>query len=244
MFERFSDGARRAVVLAQEEARSLGHDGVDAEHILLGLLVEGEGIALRDPARVWRLGRPAPGDGPALVDRCRAPAHRFARLHAARKKALEQSMTEALRLRERLVDTGHLLLALVDDEQAPTLHLLSGVGVNPMRVRITLLRLKATGTVPRSFDPPVALSDRASADPADLLTTEDVEAVWREQPLHAERSIWDQEVAGVLYRHACVRPSVPSAWLAGVAADVERRELHPLRPPVRRSAGDPRRGHR
>ena len=60
MFERFTDRARRVIVLAQEEARSLQHNYIGTEHLLLGLIREGEGVAARRSLpRVWSLRPPA-----------------------------------------------------------------------------------------------------------------------------------------------------------------------------------------
>lgn len=114
MFERLTDRARRVLVLAQEEARDLHHGYVGTEHLLLGLVHEGEGVAARVLlnhgshsdflARVYLLSTPGPP----------APLEETARPYTPRaKKVLEFALREALQLGHNYVGTEHLLLALI-----------------------------------------------------------------------------------------------------------------------------------
>ena len=113
MFERFTSRARRVLVLAQEEARLLGHDFIGTEHILLGLIHEGEGVAaqalersgitlevVRDNVEriVGRAGTP-PGGSPPFTPRA--------------KKVLELALREALQHGHSYIGTEHLLLGLI-----------------------------------------------------------------------------------------------------------------------------------
>ena len=115
MFERFTEPSRRVVVLAQEEARMLNHNYIGTEHILLGLIHEGEGIAAR---AVISLGltlemardqvRDLVGVGP------QAPSGHIPFTPPA-KKTLELSLREALALRKDYIDTEHILLGLIGE---------------------------------------------------------------------------------------------------------------------------------
>lgn len=113
MFERLTDRARRVVVLAQEESRLLDHAYIGPEHVLLGLLAEGEGIGARslndlgltlDGARRIITSRTGRGSG--------APEGHIPFTPAA-KKALEWSLREALQLGHNYIGTEHVLLGLV-----------------------------------------------------------------------------------------------------------------------------------
>ncbi|GAA3650662.1 hypothetical protein GCM10022224_011850 [Nonomuraea antimicrobica] len=115
MFERFTDRARRVVVLAQEEARTLHHDYIGTEHLLLGLIGEGEGVASlvldgcgveRDHVRAFverAVGRGAEAPSGHIPFTPRA------------KKVLELSLREALQLRHNYIGTEHILLGLIKE---------------------------------------------------------------------------------------------------------------------------------
>jgi ClpA/ClpB-like protein len=115
MFERFTEPSRRVVVLAQEEARMLNHNYIGTEHILLGLIHEGEGVAAR---AIGSLGltletardqvRDLVGVGP------QAPSGHIPFTPPA-KKTLELSLREALALRKDYIDTEHILLGLIGE---------------------------------------------------------------------------------------------------------------------------------
>ena len=117
MFERFTDRARRVVVLAQEEARLLNHNYIGTEHILLGLIHEGEGVAAKALESLgisleavrprWR--RSSARAGPAR--RATSPSPRA-------KKVLELSLREALQLGHNYIGTEHILLGLIREARA------------------------------------------------------------------------------------------------------------------------------
>src|SRR5215469_3006157 len=115
MFERFTDRARRVVVLAQEESHLLSHNYIGTEHLLLGLLAEQDGIAARaleslnvtlDAAR-------------EQVEEIIGPGEQTPQGHIPftprAKKILELSLREALIMRSEVIDTEHLLLGLIDE---------------------------------------------------------------------------------------------------------------------------------
>ena len=143
MFERFTDRARRVVVLAQEEARMLNHNYIGTEHILLGLIHEGEGVAAKAleslgisleavRAQVQEIigeGQQAPSGHIPFTPRA--------------KKVLELSLREALRLRHRHIGTEHILLGLLreGDGLAAAVLTEAGVDIDDLRRRIdTALR--------------------------------------------------------------------------------------------------------
>ena len=113
MFERFTSGARRVAVLAEEEARMLGHDRIGTEHLLLGLLREGDGVAA---SALESLGISLEAVRQQVADilghdQQARPGHIPFTPHA--KKALELSLRESLRLGHNYIGTEHILLGLL-----------------------------------------------------------------------------------------------------------------------------------
>ena len=128
MFERFTDRARRVVVLAQEEARMLNHNYIGTEHLLLGLIHEGEGVAAKalDSMGITLTGaREQVQDiiGPGQ----QAPSGHIPFTPRA-KKVLELSLREALQLGHNYIGTEHILLALLEFENGDGV--LSGLGID------------------------------------------------------------------------------------------------------------------
>jgi len=135
MFERFTDRARRVVVLAQEEARELGHNYIGTEHILLGLLREEDGLAARALAAmgigldvVRREVRQiiGPGEGQEAGHIPFTPRA---------KKVLELSLREALTLGHNYIGTEHILLGLVREGEGVAAQVLMKMGADLNRVR-------------------------------------------------------------------------------------------------------------
>ncbi len=138
MFEKFSDGARRVVVLAQEEARLLNHDYIGTEHLLLGTAAYGEG-ATAQVLRWFELTLP----GLRRVAEEIAGRGEFAPsghipFTPRAKTALEQSMREAMRLDDELIRAEHILLALVKDSTSVAVRVLEQVAVEPAAVAARL----------------------------------------------------------------------------------------------------------
>lgn len=143
MFERFTERSRRILVLAQEEARLLGHNFIGTEHLLLGLLHEGDGVGARALGALGISLEPAR----ELVRKIIGPAHSGS--HAApsppftprAKKVLELSLRESLQLGHDHIDTGHILLGLVREGEgvATQVILASGVEVSQVRQKVTEL---------------------------------------------------------------------------------------------------------
>ena len=134
MFERFTNKARRVVVLAQEEARLLGHDYIGTEHILLGLLREADGVAARALGSLG-IGLQAVRDqleSAAGPDR-RSGGHIPFTPEA--KRTLELALREALQLGHDYIGTEHILLGLVRDSGTRGAQILARLGSDPEVVR-------------------------------------------------------------------------------------------------------------
>jgi ATP-dependent Clp protease ATP-binding subunit ClpC len=143
MFMRFTDRARRVVVLAQDEARELGHGSVGTEHFLLGLLAEGEGVA----ALVLESLGISPEEARERVEEIAgrgqsAPAGRIP-FTAPAKKVLERSLREALQLGHQYIGTEHLLLGLLAGGEGIAFQVLAGLGVGYAQVRERVLGVLA-----------------------------------------------------------------------------------------------------
>jgi ATP-dependent Clp protease ATP-binding subunit ClpC len=135
VFERFSDRARRVVVLAQDEARDLGHDYIGTEHLLLGLLHDTSGTACQV---LTRLQAPPEAVRNKIGERVR-PGVKAMRGHVPfsppAKKALELSLREALRLGHNYIGSGHLLLGLLREENGTAAVVLADLGIDLDRAR-------------------------------------------------------------------------------------------------------------
>ena len=141
MFERFTDRARRVVVLAQDEARMLNHNYIGTEHILLGLIHEGEGVAAKaleslgislDTVRqqvevIIGQGQQAPSGHIPFTPRA--------------KKVLELSLRESLQLGHNYIGTEHILLALIREGDGVAAQVLVKLGADPNRVRQQVVQL-------------------------------------------------------------------------------------------------------
>jgi ATP-dependent Clp protease ATP-binding subunit ClpA len=145
MFERFTDKAREAVVLAQEEARRLGHPEVRTEHLLLGLLAGGgESAATRT---LTGLGIPLVdlrGEVEERIGRGEGAPSGHLPFAAQNKKVLELSLREALQLGHNYIGTEHILLGLVREAESGAAQVLAGRGADLDAVRQEVVRQLAT----------------------------------------------------------------------------------------------------
>jgi hypothetical protein len=149
VFERFTDRGRRVLVLAQEEARLLDHPFIGTEHLLLGLLHEGDGLAAKS---LTSLGVSLDAARRAVGERTR-PLPSGARgsppLTPEAKQLLELSLREALQLGHNGIDTEHLLLGLARQGESGAFQVLASLGVDLDQVRRTLLSfMSEPGYVP------------------------------------------------------------------------------------------------
>jgi ATP-dependent Clp protease ATP-binding subunit ClpC len=141
MFERFTDRARRVVVLAQEEARMLNHNYIGTEHILLGLIHEGEGVAAK---ALESLGIALEGVRQQVEEIIgqgqQAPSGHIPFTPRA-KKVLELSLREALQLGHSYIGTEHILLGLIREGEGVAAQVLVKLGADLNRVRQQALQL-------------------------------------------------------------------------------------------------------
>ncbi|WOP17255.1 ATP-dependent Clp protease ATP-binding subunit [Raineyella sp. LH-20] len=141
MFERFTDRARRVVVLAQDEARALNHNYIGTEHLLLGLIHEGEGVAAK---ALEQLGISLEAVREKVVEIIgegqQAPKGHIPFTPRA-KKVLELSLREALQLNHSYIGTEHILLGLIREGEGVAAQVLVKLGADLNRVRSTVLQL-------------------------------------------------------------------------------------------------------
>jgi ATP-dependent Clp protease ATP-binding subunit ClpC len=141
VFERFTDRARRVVVLAQEEARVLNHDYIGTEHILLGLIREGGGVAYQALSQMGvSLVQVRAAIEQMIGEGQRAPTGHIPFTPRA-KKVLELSLREALQLGHTYIGTEHILLGLVREGEGVAAQVLERYGANMDRVRHTVVEL-------------------------------------------------------------------------------------------------------
>jgi ATP-dependent Clp protease ATP-binding subunit ClpC len=154
VFERFTERARQVVVLAQEEARALGHNYIGTEHLLLGLLREEEGIAART---LETLG--------VTLDEVRAQVARIVGrgedVEAGQipftpraKRVLELALREALSLGHNWIGTEHVLLGLAREDDGVAMQVLLHFGVDADRIRNEVVRTLGGAPRPGSSPPP------------------------------------------------------------------------------------------
>ena len=141
-FERFTRRARQVVVLAQEEAESLGHTRVGTEHLLLGLLRSEDEAVAAPLADAGVTLEPAREKTRELVGedshRRRIPFTRAA------KRALDNALREARALGDNYIGAEHVLLGLLDDERAGVFQILAALGVDVGALRDAVLARRAT----------------------------------------------------------------------------------------------------
>ncbi|MFQ6065720.1 MAG: ATP-dependent Clp protease ATP-binding subunit [bacterium] len=149
MFNRFTERARRVILLAREEAKRLDHDYLGTEHILLGLIREGEGVgatALQnlglDLARVRRGVEKAVGRGGGTLFLGQIPFTPRA------KKVLELAVTEARNLGHNYIGTEHLLLGLIREGEGVAAQILTNLGADLEKVREEVVNLLGAEKVP------------------------------------------------------------------------------------------------
>jgi ATP-dependent Clp protease ATP-binding subunit ClpA len=143
MFERFTEPSRRVVVLAQEEARMLDHNYIGTEHILLGLIHEGEGVAARAIVSLGLTLEMAREQVRELVGAGKSTPSGHIPFTPPAKKVLELSLREALALKKEYIGTEHILLGLVHEGHGVGAQILDTAAPLPV-VREKVLLLAAT----------------------------------------------------------------------------------------------------
>jgi ATP-dependent Clp protease ATP-binding subunit ClpC len=141
MFERFTDRARRVVVLAQEESQRLSHNYIGSEHLLLGLLAEQEGVAARALQSLNVTLTAAREQVEEIIGPGQQTPHGHIPFTPRAKKILELSLREALTLGSQVINTEHLLLGLIDEGDGVGAQILQRLGATAQAVREAVARL-------------------------------------------------------------------------------------------------------
>lgn len=225
MFERFTDRARRVLVLAQEEAGRLRHDHVGTEHLLLGMVCEGDGVgatALKGlgielhAVREQVESRVDPGDGSVLEHPPFTPAA---------KQALELALREALGLSHRYIGTEHILLGLVRQGDGVAAQVLAQLGAGLAAVRSQVIRTLSGPPVPVPDEGEVPAPDAGSQAWQEVgwtLLASGTAAAWRALDLARQQAAVDAheavEVADLVLGVLRVDDPVVTAALVGVGA--------------------------
>jgi ATP-dependent Clp protease ATP-binding subunit ClpC len=146
MFERFTDRARRVVVQAQEEARALNHNYIGTEHLLLGILREGDGVAAEALASLEVGLDPAREQVAEITGRGQQALSGHIPFTPRAKKVLELSLREALSLERKYIGPEHILLGLVTEGHGVAVEVLRVLGAEPEQVRARVIELLPAAT--------------------------------------------------------------------------------------------------
>ncbi len=141
MFERFTDRARRVVVLAQEEARMLNHNYIGTEHILLGLIHEGEGVAAKALESLGISLEAVRAQVEEIIGQGQQAPSGHIPFTPRAKKVLELSLREALQLGHNYIGTEHILLGLIREGEGVAAQVLVKLGADLNRVRQQVIQL-------------------------------------------------------------------------------------------------------
>src|SRR6266498_226812 len=178
MFERFTDRARRVVVLAQEEARILNHNYIGTEHILLGMIHEGEGVAARAIESLGISLTAVRSEVEEIIGQGEAAPTGHIPFTPRAKKVLEFALREALQLGHHYIGTEHILLGLIREGEGVAAQVLEKLGADLNRVRQQVIQLiegyAAKGEVQPG--PPIEPEDFT----ARVARAEEIEAVARD----------------------------------------------------------------
>ena len=211
MFERFTDEARRVLVLAQEESRALAHDFIGTEHLLLGILRHGKGPAPQALATMGVTLEAARAQIAQTVGPRGTTAAGSVPFTPRAKKTLELALREALQLGHNHIRTEHLLLGLIDEGEGVGTRTLVALEVDPSRLReeVTSRLARPTGMSGRvwragrrvraqpSGTPPLCPNCRAPLDETARYRVLDVSAMEPEEPGTAPISVT------IAYCHRC-----------------------------------------
>ena len=146
MFERFTERARQVVVLAQDEARSLRHNYIGTEHLLLGLLREEEGLAARVLKSLGITLEEVRLQVARIIGQGDEVSNGQIPFTPRAKKVLELSLREALELGHSYIGTEHLLLGLIRENEGVAARILLGFGADDELIRSRLISVLAGGT--------------------------------------------------------------------------------------------------
>jgi ATP-dependent Clp protease ATP-binding subunit ClpC len=148
VFEKFTDRARRVVVLAQEEARLLNHTAIGTEHLLLGIVHEGQGVAAQTLQALDIRLAAVRNAIEREVPRGASPSVGTLSFSPRAKKSLENALRESLQLGHNYIGTEHMLLGLIRTGDSRAARVLADLGATFERVRSQVLALLADRPVP------------------------------------------------------------------------------------------------
>jgi Clp amino terminal domain, pathogenicity island component len=141
MFERFTDRARKVVVLAQDEARVLEHNYIGTEHVLLGLIAEGHGVACKALESLGIGLETVREQVEAAVGRGKKAGSGHIPFTPRAKRVLELSLRESLQLGHNYIGTEHILLGLIAEGDGVAAQVLVGLGANAEVTRRKVLEV-------------------------------------------------------------------------------------------------------
>jgi len=153
MFERFTDRARNVVVLAQDEARLLNHNYIGTEHILLGLIHEGEGVAAKALDLLGISLEAVRQQVEEIIGRGQQAPSGHIPFTPRAKKVLELSLREALQLGHNYIGTEHILLGLIREGKGVAAQVLVKLGGNLDRVRQQVIALEQENPTTEELPP-------------------------------------------------------------------------------------------
>ncbi len=163
MFERFTDRARRVVVLAQEEARLLNHNYIGTEHILLGLIHEGEGVAAKALESLGISLEAVRDQVEEIIGQGGSSPSGHIPFTPRAKKVLELSLREALQLGHNYIGTEHILLGLIREGEGVAAQVLVKLGADLSRVRQQVIQLLSGYSGPGGSSGSSSSGDKPSA---------------------------------------------------------------------------------
>jgi ATP-dependent Clp protease ATP-binding subunit ClpC len=240
MFERFTDRARRVVVLAQEEARMLNHNYIGTEHLLLGLIHEGEGVAARALESLGVSLEAVRAQVEEIIGQGQQTLSGHIPFTPRAKKVLELSLRESRQLGHDYIGTEHLLLGLLREGEGVAAQVLVRLGADLNRVRQQVIELlhghrgeepadSAAGGRERRLPPQIAadleaigsrlsaVEQRTGTGPDTLELDQQIEQVLRDR--HAAVDAQDYERAASLRdREKDLLAQKASAWQQWAAA--------------------------
>ncbi len=169
MFERFTDRARRVVVLAQEEARRLHHGWIGTEHLLLGLLSESEGIGAQALLSQGTSLVDLRQEVETIIGRGSSDPPSHIPFTPRAKKIFELSLREAIGLGHDYIGTEHFLLGLLREKEGVAYQVLERAGLDPHRLRVEVVGLSGSQPPESKSSPPENLRSLTCVHPSDEL---------------------------------------------------------------------------
>lgn len=148
MWEPFTERARKSIVLAQEEAQRLGNNYIGTEHLLLGIISEGESVAAKVLENLGISLQKVRSEVEAIVGKGNKPTNQEMVFTPRAKRVIELAYEEGRNLSHNYIGTEHLLLGLVKEGEGVAARVLSNLGVDPSKVRAEITKLLGVETVP------------------------------------------------------------------------------------------------